>query len=60
MIDKSAHSVPIVFRCSAAKISFGYRADLFLGAMDIGVDSRHTVNRNFYGPFATISIGLGG
>jgi hypothetical protein len=50
----------ISFRYSAAKVSFGYRADLFLGAMDTGIDARHTVDRNFYGPFATISIGLGG
>jgi len=50
----------ISFRYNAAKVSFGYRADLFLGAMDGGVDARHTKDRNFYGPFATISIGLGG
>ena len=48
----------ISFRYSAAKVSFGYRADLFLGAMDMGIDTRHTVNRNFYGPFATIAVGL--
>lgn len=45
-------------RYSAAKISFGYRADFFLGAMDMGIDARHTVSRNFYGPFATIAVGL--
>lgn len=43
-----------------AKVSMGYRADFFFGVMDSGVDSRHAVNRSFYGPFATISIGLGG
>jgi hypothetical protein len=41
-----------------AKISLGYRADFFFGAMDGGIDARKTYDRNFYGPFATISIGL--
>ena len=48
----------ISFRRSNAKVSFGYRADFFFGAMDAGVDARHTENVNFHGPFATISIGL--
>lgn len=48
----------ISFRYAAAKVSLGYRADFFFGAMDEGIDARDTVNRNFYGPFATISIGL--
>ena len=48
----------ISFRQGAAKVSFGYRADFFFGAVDDGVDARHIVDRNFYGPFATISIGL--
>jgi hypothetical protein len=48
----------ISFRYPNAKVSFGYRADLFLGAMDVGIDARHTKDRNFYGPFATISLGL--
>jgi hypothetical protein len=43
-----------------AKISLGYRIDAFFGAMDGGIDARQTHNRDFYGPFATISIGLGG
>ena len=43
-----------------AKISLGYRGDFFLNATDIGIDARNEANRNFYGPFATISIGLGG
>jgi len=48
------------FRYAAAKISFGYRADFFIGAMDGGIDTRKTYDRDFYGPFATISIDLGG
>jgi len=48
------------FRYDNAKVSFGYRADFFFGAMDGGIDARRTYDRNFYGPFANISIGLGG
>ncbi len=48
------------FRYAAAKVSFGYRGDFFFGAMDGGTDARKTYNRNFFGPYATISIGLGG
>jgi len=48
------------FRYDAAKVSLGYRADFFFGAMDGGIDARKTYDRNFYGPFAAISIGLGG
>lgn len=43
-----------------AKVSLGYRADFFFGAMDTGIDARHTKDVGFTGPFATISIGLGG
>ncbi len=48
------------FNYSNAKLSFGYRADFFFGAMDGGIDARKTYDRSFYGPFATVSIGLGG
>ena len=40
-----------------AKVSLGYRIDAFFCAMDAGVDARKTYDRDFYGPFATISIG---
>jgi hypothetical protein len=43
-----------------AKISFGYRADEFFGAMDGGIDTSKSENRGFFGPYANISIGLGG
>lgn len=43
-----------------AKISLGYRGDFFIGAMDTGIDSRKTSTVGFYGPYASISIGLGG
>ncbi|HEV2560764.1 MAG TPA: hypothetical protein VGT78_01360 [Rhizomicrobium sp.] len=47
------------FRYSDAKISLGYRGDFFFGAMDGGIDTRKSENRGFFGPFASISIGLG-
>lgn len=47
-------------RYGSAKVSFGYRADFFFGAMDGGIDVRKSYDRNFYGPYATLSIGLGG
>jgi|SRR6185437_6821202 len=48
------------FRIANAKISAGYRADLFFHAMDGGIDTRKSENVGFYGPFASVSIGLGG
>ncbi len=47
-------------RKANAKLSLGYRADFFFGAADTGIDARQTKTLGFYGPFATISIGLGG
>lgn len=47
-------------RWNAGKISLGYRGDFFFGAMDSGIDTRKSENVGFYGPFASISIGLGG
>lgn len=43
-----------------AKVSLGYRADFFFGAMDTGSDVRSTSDVGFHGPFASVSIGLGG
>jgi hypothetical protein len=48
------------FRIENFKVSAGYRADLFFGAMDGGIDAAKKENVGFYGPFATISVGLGG
>jgi len=50
----------VSFHLPNAKVALGYRADFFFGAMDGGIDTRKTYDRNFYGPFATINIGLGG
>jgi len=46
------------FKYATAKVSFGYRADFFFGAMDGGIDTRKTYDRSFYGPFVTIGIGF--
>jgi hypothetical protein len=50
----------ITFKKSITKISLGYKADFFFNAMDEGVDTRKSSTLGFYGPFATVSIGLGG
>jgi hypothetical protein len=42
-----------------AKVSLGYRADEFFGAMDGGQATAKKENRGFYGPYASISIGIG-
>jgi len=41
------------------KMSLGYRADMFFGAIDGGIDVRKNENRAFYGPYASVSVGLG-
>ena len=48
------------YRLQDVKLSVGYRADLFFGAIDGGVDVAKSYDRGFYGPFASISIGIGG
>jgi iron complex outermembrane receptor protein len=50
----------VSWRYPDAKISVGYRADFFFGAMDGGIDTAHRENVGFYGPFASVSIGVGG
>jgi len=47
------------FKYANALVNFGYRADFFFGAMDGGIDTRKSYDRDFYGPYATISIGFG-
>jgi hypothetical protein len=50
----------MTYRIHDFKISAGYRADFFLGAMDGGIDTRKSENVGFYGPFASVSVGIGG
>jgi len=42
-----------------AKISLGYKADFFFGAIDGGIATAKKESRGFYGPFASITIGVG-
>ena len=49
----------ISFNYPGAKVSLGYRADFFFNAIDGGIDARKNENRGFFGPYASISIGLG-
>jgi iron complex outermembrane recepter protein len=48
------------WRYPNAKVSVGYRADFFFGAIDGGIDAAHQENVGFYGPFAGVSVGVGG
>jgi hypothetical protein len=48
------------WRLPNAKISVGYRADLFFDAIDGGLLTSQKETRGFYGPFASISVGIGG
>lgn len=50
----------VSWRIENFKASFGYRGDFFFSAMDGGIDQRNSENVGFHGPFATVSIGLGG
>jgi hypothetical protein len=49
----------VSWRYADAKITMGYRADMFFGAIDGGIDAAKKENRGFYGPYASISIGIG-
>jgi polyisoprenoid-binding protein YceI len=53
-------SVGVSWKLQNFKMSFGYKADFFFNAIDGGIDVRKEENRGFFGPFATIAIGLGG
>ena len=48
------------YRIENFKVSLGYRADFFFGAMDGGIDAAKKENVGFYGPFMSVSVGLGG
>jgi hypothetical protein len=67
--ENRAHSVAVPnlggfagvsYKFTNAKVSVGYRADYFFNAMDGGIDTHRSRNVGFFGPFATMSIGLGG
>jgi iron complex outermembrane receptor protein len=47
------------YRIEDFKVALGYRADFFFGAIDGGIDTRKEESRGFFGPFASISVGVG-
>jgi iron complex outermembrane recepter protein len=53
-------SIGMSYRVEDFKVSLGYRADFFFGAMDNGIDTPKRTTTGFYGPFASVSVGLGG
>jgi hypothetical protein len=50
--------VGISVKRSIAKVSLGYRADFFFGAVDGGIDKRVSKTLGLNGPYASISVGL--
>ncbi len=48
------------YRIEDFTVSLGYRADFFFNAMDVGIDKRKSGTLGLYGPFASVSVGLGG
>src|SRR6185437_12472876 len=50
----------VSYRFPNAKVALGYRIDAFFGAMDGGISTQKSFDKTFHGPFAMISIGLGG
>jgi hypothetical protein len=48
------------WRLPGGKVSLGYRADFFFGAIDGGVSTSRKDMRAFYGPFASVALGIGG
>lgn len=52
-------SVGLSWKLQNFKMSLGYRADFFFNAIDGGIDTRKSEDRGFFGPYASISIGLG-
>jgi hypothetical protein len=50
----------VSYRYPDFKFNVGYRLDWFFNAIDGGIDVHKREDRGFHGPFATVSIGLGG
>jgi len=59
MVPNLGASIGISYRVVDAKLSLGYRADYFFGAMDGGIDAANKTSPAFNGLYASISIGLG-
>jgi hypothetical protein len=50
----------ISYRYTDVRFKLGYRADWFFNAVDGGINASQNEDRGFHGPYASISIGLGG
>lgn len=46
------------YRAGGFKASIGYRADWFFGVFDSGLGASHKADRGYFGPFASIGVGL--
>lgn len=53
-------SLGLSWRVRNLKASVGYQADFFFNAVDQGLDVRKPGTLSFHGPYASISLGLGG
>jgi hypothetical protein len=58
MVPNLGGFAALSWRLPNAKVSIGYKADFFFNAIDGGIDARKNENRGFYGPYASISIGI--
>jgi hypothetical protein len=58
-IPNAQGSAAISFSWPNARLTVGYAADIYWNAVDGGIAARKTINRSFYGPFASISVGIG-
>jgi len=52
-------TVGISYRIEETKLSLGYRADYFFGAVDGGIDAAKKTTLGFNGLYASVSVGLG-
>ena len=59
VVPNIAGFAAVSFRLPHSKISLGYRGDFYFDAMDVGLNARKNSTIGYYGPFATVSIGLG-
>jgi len=58
VVPNAGLTAAVSYRVENFKATLGYRGDFFFGAVDGGIDERHTQNLGFHGPFASIGIGL--
>ncbi len=53
-------AIGISYRFRDLKLNFGYRADFFFHAINTGFTGKSAITRGYQGPYASISVGLGG